>query len=195
MSSSRAHFLAGTVHASSQRERSCGSRRMPLAGLNVRHLRKLTLKKWWRQFLWTDGCMIKPLTLNATQPQARGQMGQRLISLMSWGLFLGLGWSVLQWLSACSHLCLLLLLLCGSLIWAVNLTSFSRIEFILHWIQGIKNTGKLLGSDKQTFSGTISSYWNVEMCDRSEHSQIKQTAHSDIVRESSSSQRNVKIDS
>lgn len=135
----QSHFLS---------ERSCGSGRMPLAGLNVRHLRKLTLKKWWRQFLWTDGYMIKPLILNATQPQARGQMGQRLISLLSWGLFLGLGWIVLQWLSAYSHLCLLLLLLCGSLIWAVNLTSFSRIEFILHWIQGIKNTGKLLGSDK-----------------------------------------------
>lgn len=148
---------------------------------------------------WTGGYIIKPLTLDATQPQAgslgrkaSGQMGQR--TLMAGWLLLGMDWTVLQWLSAHSHQCLLLLLLYCRLIWAVNFTSFSRIEFILHWTPGIKNTGKLLGSDKQTFSGTISSYW-LEICDSSELRQIKQTAHSDTVRESSSSQRNGKIDS
>lgn len=73
-------------------------------------------------------------------------------------LFIGLDWTVLQWLSLHSQQRLLLLILCCPT-WGVNLTSFSRIEFILHWIPGKKNTGKLLSFDKQTFSGKISSYW------------------------------------
>lgn len=112
---------------------------------------------------WTGGYIIIALTLDTTHPlpdslgrRANGQMGQRC--LMPGRLLLGLDWTVLQWLSLYSHQCLLLLLL-RCLTWAVNLTSFSRIEFILNWTPGIKNTGKLLGSDKQTFSGTISSYW------------------------------------
>lgn len=83
-------------------------------------------------------------------------MGQR--PLMPGGPLLGLDCTGLQWLSLHSHQCLLLLILC-CLTWALNLTPFSRIEFLLHWIPGIKNTRKSLGSDKQTFSGTISSYW------------------------------------
>lgn len=111
----------------------------------------------------TGGYIIKALTLDSAQPQAgslgrraSGQMGQR--PLIPGRLLLGLDWTVMQWLSLCFHQCLLLLLLC-CLTWAVNLTSFSSIELILDWTPGIKNTGKLLGSDKQTFSGTISSYW------------------------------------
>lgn len=87
-SSSRVHFLTCTIHTFSQRERSHGSERLLLAGLNVRHLRKLIPKNRWQQFLVNRWLHPKTSSLDANRPQAgclcrkaRGQMGHNDWSL------------------------------------------------------------------------------------------------------------------
>lgn len=148
---SRVHFLTCTVHTFSQRERSRGSERLPLAGLNVRHLRKLIPKNWWRQFLVNRWLHPETSSLDANWPQAscrgrkaRGQMGHNDWSLpCPQGFFYG-------WLKCAAvpeH--------------SPEPASASPLSFYHDWESHIfpqnsfdiefkekKNTGKLLGSDK-----------------------------------------------